>query len=613
MVRASVEGRSRAPPRARARARRSNPSINQERKRTNAQHHHSRHLPSAHAPPPRTKKTKQPAAAAAAAPTSARAAAAAAATSATAGVSPFTAALADLLRRDTPVLTQTLPGSGKPLVYLDSAATSQKPLLVTRAMDDYYARYNANVHRGVHELAAAATAAYEGARAKVAALINARGPDEVVWTRNASEAVNLVAFTWGLANLKPGDEIVVSVAEHHSNLVPWQMVAKRTGAVLRHVRLRQQGGGGGAPSSSSSSASASAVTSRRRGLDHQTLDMDHYDALLSPRTKLVALPHVSNVLGCVLDAERVVSGARRVGARVLLDACQSVPHMPVDVQALGADWIVASGHKMLAPTGVGFLWGRREILASEEEMPPWMGGGEMIRDVFLDHSTYAGPPAKFEAGTPAIAEAIGLGAAVDLLMSVGSGGGAAEAAGGGSGSSSSGSNGHGHGGGHGHGSDGALPSLSPPLLAPPSSASALADYAALRADAGMRGMRAVHQAEQELGGYLWERLARLDRVELYGPPPETPGGRAALAAFNVRGLHATDVSTLLDASGVAVRSGHHCAQPLHRELGVPASARASLHVYNTAHEVDVFVDALQETIAFFDSVGGGEGGDGLLL
>lgn len=317
---------------------------------------------------------------------------------------------------------------------------------------------------------------------------------------------------------------------------------------------------------------------------HQTLDMDHYDALLSSKTKLVALPHVSNVLGCVLDAERVVSGAKRVGARVLLDACQSVPHMPVDVQALGVDWIVASGHKMLAPTGVGFLWGRREILASEDEMPPWMGGGEMIRDVYLDHSTYAAPPAKFEAGTPAIAEAIGMGAAVDLLLSIGSGGAAAAAA---------------SGSGSGNESDGS--SLLPPIP------QVLAEYAALKSDRGS-GMHAVHQAEAELGGYLWERLSSLDRVELYGPPPTAKGGRAALAAFNVKGLHATDVSTLLDASGVAVRSGHHCAQPLHRELGVPASARASLHVYNTPHEVDVFVDALKETIAFFDSVGGMEDG-----
>jgi cysteine desulfurase/selenocysteine lyase len=460
------------------------------------------------------------------------------------------------LRSDTPILTQILPGSGRPLVYLDSAATSQKPLTVTRAMDDYYARYNANVHRGVHELAAAATAAYEGARAKVAAFVNARGPDEIIWTRNASEAVNLVAFTWGMANLKPGDEVIVSVAEHHSNLVPWQMVCKRTGAVLKHVRLTK-------PSSSN-----------RRQDGHQTLDMDHFDALLSERTRLIALPHVSNVLGCVLDVERVVAGAQRVGARVLLDACQSVPHMPVDVQSMGVDWIVASGHKMLAPTGVGFLWGRREILGSEEEMPPWMGGGEMIRDVFLDSSTYAAPPAKFEAGTPAIAEAIGMGAAVDLLQSIGSGGG-------------------GGAGGHG-GAAAASPSLAP--------------YAALTGAAAGSGMHAVHQAESELGGYLWERLSQLDRVELYGPPPEAPGGRAALAAFNVKGLHATDVSTLLDASGVAVRSGHHCAQPLHRELGVPASARASLHVYNTTHEVDVFVDALKETIEFFDAVGGGGGG-----
>jgi cysteine desulfurase/selenocysteine lyase len=401
------------------------------------------------------------------------------------------------------VLHQTV--HDRPLVYLDSAATSQKPRAVLDAMDDYYTRYNSNVHRGVHHLSALATAGYEGARAKVARFINAPTDREIVFTRNASEAINLVAYTWGLANLKPGDEVVLSVAEHHSNLVPWQLVAARTGAVLRFVRLTTDG--------------------------TQELDVASLDDLVTPRTKLVALVHVSNMLGCVLDVERVVAAARRVGARVLLDACQSVPHMPVDVATLGVDWLVASGHKALGPTGIGFLWGTSEVL---ESMPPWMGGGEMIQDVFLDHSTYAAPPARFEAGTPAIAEAIGLGAALDYLDNL--------------------------------------------------------------------GMARVHADEDALGGYLYERLAAVEGVTIYGPKPRSaasPRGRAALASFNVAGLHATDVSTLLDAAGVAVRSGHHCTQPLHRELGIAASARASLYVYNTAADVDAFVDALEDTIKFF--------------
>ncbi|KAF6255085.1 aminotransferase class V domain-containing protein [Scenedesmus sp. NREL 46B-D3] len=406
------------------------------------------------------------------------------------------------IRKDVPILDQVV--NGRPLVYLDNAATSQKPLAVIQAMDTYYREYNSNVHRGVHHLSAKATTAYEDARSKVAAFVNAASDREVVFTRNASEAINLVAMTWGMDNLKPGDEIILSVAEHHSNLVPWQLVAQKTGAVLKHVGLT----------------------------DTQELDMQHLAELVTPSTKLISLVHVSNMLGAVLDVEAVVAAARRVGARVLLDACQSVPHMKVDVQALGVDWIVASGHKAMAPTGIGFLWGRYELL---ETMPPWMGGGEMIQDVFLDHSTYAAPPARFEAGTPSIAEAIGLGAACDYLSAT--------------------------------------------------------------------GMDKVHAYEQEIGGYLYERLAALNKVTIYGPPPSVKRGRAALASFNVGGLHATDVSTLLDTAGVAVRSGHHCTQPLHRHLGIPASARASCYIYNTFQEVDMFIDALKETIDFFGEMG----------
>jgi len=258
--------------------------------------------------------------------------------------------------------------------------------------------------------------------------------------------------------------------------------------------------------------------------------VDHLRELVTPRTKLVSVVHVSNMLGCVNPVGAVAEVARAAGARVLLDCCQSVPHMPVDAPATGADWIVASGHKMCGPTGIGFLWGRPEVLA---DMPPWMGGGEMIQDVFLDHSTYAPPPGRFEAGTPAIAEAIGLGAACDYLAAV--------------------------------------------------------------------GMDRVHAFEDEIGGYLHQELSRVEGVTIYGPRPEL--GRASLCAFNVEGLHATDVSTILDQAGVAVRSGHHCTQPLHRELGVSASARASAYLYNTPAEVDAFVEGLKETVSFFREMG----------
>ena len=367
-------------------------------------------------------------------------------------------------------------------------------------MEDYYERCNSNVHRGVHTLSARATDAYERARAQVAAFVGAADPGEIVFTRNASEAINLVAHTWGEANVGPGDEIVLSVAEHHSNIVPWQMLASRKGATLRFVELTAT----------------------------EELDLQQLDDLVGPRTKLVSLAHVSNTLGSVLDVDAVVRAARSVGAKVLLDACQSVPHMSVDVQALGVDWIVASSHKMCGPTGVGFLWGKMDVL---EAMPPWMGGGEMIQDVFLDHSTYAPPPLRFEAGTPAICEAIGMGAACEYLADI--------------------------------------------------------------------GMDAVHAYENEIGAYLYEQLAAVDGVRIYGPPPSSDRGRASLAAFNVEGIHATDISMVLDTKGVAVRSGHHCTQPLHRYLDINASARASLYIYNTYEEVDRFISALRESIEFF--------------
>ncbi|PSB07268.1 cysteine desulfurase [filamentous cyanobacterium CCP1] len=294
--------------------------------------------------------------------------------------------LASKVRADFPILHQQV--HGHPLVYLDNAASSQKPKAVLEALQHYYQTDNANVHRGVHTLSSRATDAYEGARDKVAAFVNAATREQIVYTRNASEAINLVAYSWGMNQLQPGDEIMLSVMEHHSNLIPWQFVAQRTGAVLKFVELT----------------------------DTQEFDLDHFRSLISDKTKLVSVVHVSNTLGCINPIEEITRIAHQYGARVLIDACQSVPHMPIDVQAIDCDWLVASGHKMCAPTGIGFLYGKLDLLRS---MPPFLGGGEMIADVFLDHSTYADLPHKFEAGTPAIAEAIGLGAAVDYLTNIG--------------------------------------------------------------------------------------------------------------------------------------------------------------------------------------------------
>ncbi|MGK7925997.1 MAG: SufS family cysteine desulfurase [Spirulina sp.] len=411
--------------------------------------------------------------------------------------------LGDRVRNDFPILARDV--HEKPLIYFDSAATSQKPLAVLNVLRDYYEQINANVHRGAHALSAEATDAYEKARDKVAAFINARSRDEIIYTRNATEAINLVAYSWGLNTLKAGDEIVVSVMEHHSNLIPWQIVAQKTGAVLKHVNLTET----------------------------EEFDLEQYKTLLTERTKLVAVVHVSNMLGCINPVEEIIELAHQYDAKVLIDACQSVPHLPIDVQAMDCDWLVASGHKMCAPTGIGFLYGKLALL---EAMPPFLGGGEMIQDVFLEGFTCAELPHKFEAGTPAIGEAIALGAAVDYLSSI--------------------------------------------------------------------GMDKIHRYEEELTGYLFKKLAEIPNLRTYGPKPDKEGkGRAALAAFNVEGLNASDLSTLLDHEGVAIRSGHHCTQPLHRLLGVTGSARSSLYFYNTRDEIDRFIVALKDTIDFFKSVG----------
>ncbi|KAF7803962.1 cysteine desulfurase 1, chloroplastic-like [Senna tora] len=404
-------------------------------------------------------------------------------------------------RSDFPILHQEVNGSK--LVYLDNAATSQKPTIVLKTLQNYYEAYNSNVHRGIHFLSAKATDEYELARRKVAAFINASDSKEIVFTRNATEAINLVSYSWGLSNIKPEDEIILTVAEHHSAIVPWQLVAQKVGAVLKFVDLNQD----------------------------ETPDVDKLKEMISRKTKLVVVHHVSNVLASILPIEDIAHWAHGVGAKVLVDACQSVPHMVVDVQRLDVDFLVASSHKMCGPTGVGFLYGKSDLLST---MPPFLGGGEMISDVYLDHSTYADPPSRFEAGTPAIGEAIGLGAAIDYLSGI--------------------------------------------------------------------GMQKIHDYQMELGRYLYESLLSVPNIRIYGPAPSGKNQRAALCSFNVENMHPTDLATFLDQQhGVAIRSGHHCAQPLHRCLGVSASARASLYFYNTKEDIDNFIAALNDTVSFFNS------------
>jgi len=400
------------------------------------------------------------------------------------------------IRRDFPVLEQMV--NGRPLVYLDSAATAQKPRPVIEAVRRFYEEYNANVHRAIHTLGERATAEYEEARRKVARFINAPGPRSIVFTKNATESINLVAYSWARGNLKPGDEILVSPIEHHSNLVPWQLAARATGARLRFFDVTPDG----------------------------RLRLDNLEGLITERTRLVAVTHVSNVLGTIVPVHEIVAAARRVGAVVLVDGAQSVPHMPVDVQALGCDFLAFSGHKMGGPTGIGVLYGREELL---ERMDPFLGGGDMISAVRLESSEWADLPHKFEAGTPPIAEAIGLGAAVDYLGGI--------------------------------------------------------------------GMDQVHAHEQRLTAYACERLREVPGVTIYGP--EERGG---LVTFNVGDIHPHDLATVLDQHGIAIRAGHHCAQPVMDWLGVPATARASFWIYNTEEDIDRLVDGLRAAKEFFGHV-----------
>ena len=400
----------------------------------------------------------------------------------------------EAIRRDFPILSRTV--YDRPLVYLDTGASAQKPRAVIDAMRRCMEEEYANVHRGVYWLSQRTTEAYEATRPKVAKLLNAPSPDEVVFCRGGTEAINLVAQSWGRSVLKPGDEVVITAAEHHANIVPWQLLREQTGLVLKVAPVDPDG----------------------------SVPLDRFADTLTDRTRLVAVTHVSNVLGTVLPVREIADLAHARGALVLDDGCQGATHMPVDVQALGCDFYVFSSHKLYGPTGIGVLWGRAEIL---DRMPPWQGGGDMIESVTFEKTTFQDPPLRFEAGTPAIIEGIGFGAAIDYVQAI--------------------------------------------------------------------GMDRIAAHEAMLVGYAHERLARIDGMQFVG----TARGKAAIVSFDLAGVHAHDVGTILDRAGVAVRVGHHCAQPVLDLFGRAAVVRASFGLYNTLAEVDALADALGEVKEIF--------------
>ena len=402
------------------------------------------------------------------------------------------------IREDFPILGREI--NGKRLVYFDNAATTQKPQAVIDSLVDYYQNYNANVHRGVHSLSMEATDKYEEAREKVAAFINAESSDCLIWTRNSSESLNLVAYTWGEKNIEEGDEIVLTPMEHHSNLVPWQEIARRKGAKIRFIPITSDG----------------------------QLDLTEIEKIINDRTVLVSVVHMSNALGTINPVKEITKIAHSRGAKVLIDGAQSVPHIPTDVQDYDCDFLAFSGHKMLGPTGIGCLYAKKEIL---ETMEPFMTGGEMVLEVTYEKASWADLPMKFEAGTPNIADAIGLGAAIDYLNEL--------------------------------------------------------------------GMDNIYSHENELTFHAMCKFFELqsEGVELFGPRDENLKG--GVFSFNVPDVHPHDLGTVLDNMGIAVRTGHHCAMPLVKSLGVAATARASFYLYNTTDEIDVFVDALREAIRYF--------------
>jgi cysteine desulfurase/selenocysteine lyase len=400
------------------------------------------------------------------------------------------------IRKDFPIL-QRETNSGARIVYLDSTATSQKPVQVIEAMNEYYRRSNANIHRGVHTLAEEATAMYEGARERIARFINAASSREIIYTRNTTESINLIAYSWARANLKAGDLVILTEMEHHSNLVPWHMLQAERGIELDFIPVTEEG----------------------------LLDLDVYKTLLDRTPKLVSFTHMSNVLGTINPAAEIIKLAHAVGAVVLVDGAQSVPHLSVDMQALDADFYAFSAHKMCGPTGIGALYGKSSLL---EAMPPFLGGGDMIKEVKLRSFRANTLPHKFEAGTPAIAEAIGFGAAVDYLTKV--------------------------------------------------------------------GMKEIAEHEHAITEYALERLEEIPGVKLFGPAADKKGG---VAAFTLEGIHPHDVAQILDQDGVAVRAGHHCAQPLHEKFGIPATSRASFYLYSTKEEVDMLVNGLYKVKELF--------------
>ncbi|MGX5480255.1 cysteine desulfurase SufS [Bacillus thuringiensis] len=400
------------------------------------------------------------------------------------------------IRKQFPILDQKV--NGKQLVYFDSAATSQKPIQVIETLERYYKEYNSNVHRGVHTLGTKATDAYEGAREKVRKFINAKSMEEIIFTRGTTTALNTVAASYGLENVKEGDEIVISYMEHHSNIIPWQQVAKKTGATLKYLPLQPDG----------------------------TISLEDVRQTVTPNTKIVSIMQVSNVLGTINAVKEIGAIAHENGAIMVVDGAQSTPHMKVDVQDLNCDFYALSAHKMCGPTGIGVLYGKKELL---NNMEPIEFGGEMIDFVDLQESTWKELPWKFEAGTPIIGNAIGLGAAIDFLEEI--------------------------------------------------------------------GLDNIEKHEHELAQYALERLSEVDGVTIYGPKH-----RAGLVTFNIEDVHPHDVATVLDVEGIAVRAGHHCAQPLMKWLKASSTARASFYLYNTKEEIDTFVESLIKTKEYFTNV-----------
>jgi len=398
------------------------------------------------------------------------------------------------IREDFPILKEKI--YGRPLVFLDSAASAQKPQAVIDAMRRAYEQEYANVHRGVYWLSQKATDAFEGAREKARRFLGARDATEIIFTRGATEGINLVAHSFSRAFMQPGDEVVITEMEHHSNIVPWQMLRDERGIVLRAAPITDAG----------------------------ELDMDALAAMIGPRTRLVAIAHVANALGTILPVERIIAIAHAAGAKVLIDGCQAVPHMPVDVQALDCDFYVFSGHKLYGPSGIGVLYGKADLL---EAMPPWQGGGDMIRSVTIERTEYNALPYKFEAGTPHIVGAIGLGAAIDYVTQI--------------------------------------------------------------------GLERIGRHEHELLRYATERLSEINSLRIIG----TAESKASVLSFVLEGAHPHDVGTILDRRGIAVRAGHHCAQPVMDRFGVPATVRASFGMYNTPEEVDALVTGVRKVLEIF--------------